>query len=76
MDITEVRDTLLKWTHSCETEEQVDLLEEVLSAFFERFEKVESFLNIQINKDQLRYEMKEQKLIIKRKLLYNESTTI
>lgn len=67
MKINEVQETILKWVKSCDKEEQIDLLAEVVAEFVVmRFEGKEDKRLIEITRDYLLREMAEQKLIIKR----------
>ncbi len=71
MNIHETEDIVLKWIRSCDKEEQIDILAEVVAEFVvNRFEKLESDITIQITRKFLISEMADQKLIIKRKKLH------
>lgn len=75
MKINEVQETILKWVKSCDKEEQIDLLAEVVAEFVVmRFEGKEDKRLIEITRDYLLREMAEQKLIIKR--LYFQSLPV
>lgn len=72
MTIQEIKETLLKWIRSCDKEEQIDLLTEVIAEFVvKRFESKEDQKVIDWTMDYLLHEMADQKLIIKR--LYFQS---
>ena len=72
MDIFETRDTIERWIYSCDKEEQINLLADVVSEFVViRFEKKANIDTIEDVRGYLIQKMAEQKLLIRRKSYLN-----